>query len=266
MLLSARSLCLRMSSLLPCRIHPGLSWQQSRYVSHGPAYSESLGDYQVRRLRRWTAEEIEIIDLCVKDGRSWRDLIELLPARTPRSIRNQWEYQRYAAMPHQTSSNPDVQAVLDLASKGVTRDEIQAEFSHLPRYIINQRLLSRGIKLGPTKKTTKKDWLPSEDDVVKQGIKNGQSVAELEKHLPGRTTHSISVRMYRLAFTAHDVAPARQPWTEQDDAMLLSEFASGKLGRDVAKAIGRSYNATHNRLQTLRLRQRREADRNDKKA
>jgi len=240
-----------------------LSLQQTRYVA---IYSEAVGNYKIRRLRRWTADELEIVDWAVKDGKSWRDLTELLPMRTPRSIKNRWDYQRDAAKSDHKSSNLEVQALLDFASTGATRDEIQKEFSHLPRHIINQRLRSRGIKLSPTINTTSKLWSLSEDDIVKQGIQGKQTAAERAKNLPGRTTSSIRVRMYRLTFTAKDVAPAGQPWTERDDASLLSQLASGKLVRDVAKIIGRSYYTTHNRLQTLRLRQKREADRSGDKA
>ena len=81
-------------------------------------------------------------------------------------------------MPDHKSPNPEVQALLDFAFKGVTRDEIQKEFSHLPRHIINQRLLSRGIKLSPTMNTTRKLWSSSEDDIVKQGIIGKQTAAE----------------------------------------------------------------------------------------
>jgi hypothetical protein len=253
-----------MNSLLrvhPGSYHAGTSWQQTRHIASIPVYSETLGNYQVRRLRRWTADEIGIVKLALKDGKSWRDLTELLPTRTPRTIKNQYDYHRYASMTPHTSTNLEVQALLDFASKGVTRDEIQREFSHLSRGTINQRLMSRGLKPSPTVKTTYKRWSSSEDDFVKQGLKKRQTAGELAKDLPGRTTNSISVRMYRLASTAEDVAPASQAWSEQDDTLLLSRLASGKHTRDVAKEIGRSYNATHSRLQTLRLRQKKEADR-----
>jgi len=94
----------------------------------------------------------------------------------------------------------------------------------------------------------------------------GQTPAELAKQLPGRPLHGINIRMYRLAMTAGRVAPSRQPWTAQDDTKLLSQYASGKPIRDIAEELGRAYHSTHNRLQTLRLRQKPEADRNDDKA
>ena len=75
--------------LSPRTSYARLPLQQTRYVA---LYSEAVGNYKIRRLRRWTADELEIVDWAVKDGKSWRDLTELLPMRTPRSIKNRWDY------------------------------------------------------------------------------------------------------------------------------------------------------------------------------
>jgi len=198
---------------------------------------------------KWTEDEIEILDVALRDGKSWRDCIELLPRRTHKSIASHFVYRRNAAKPqHARSDDPDVQAFLDCAAKASTREELHRKFPHLTRFCINQRLLSHGVKLSSPTKFKSKNWSASEAEDEKQGHGHGKTAEELAEQLPLRSMTVISLRVYRLAMAATSVSQVFRPWTKQDDETLISRFASGRPIRELAEELGRPFQSVSNRL------------------
>jgi len=114
----------------------GLFWaraplQQTLYASKSSTHGRIVQEYPILRRQKWKEDEIQIVDSAMSNGKSWKDCIDLLPRRTPGAIEVFWRYRRNAAELKPTSKDPDVQAFLDVAAKGLSRDEIYRRFPYL---------------------------------------------------------------------------------------------------------------------------------------
>jgi hypothetical protein len=101
-------------------------------------------------------------------------------------------------------------------------------------------------------------WSPEDDQILRKGYGAGwkgkrEVVRELLRRHPGWQPHSIWGRAAKLGLvrkTPKIRQRSRQPWTEDDDRILLA-MAGYKTAEFIAKALHRSENAVRYRLSVL---------------
>ena len=102
-------------------------------------------------------------------------------------------------------------------------------------------------------------WTPEDDQILRKGYEGGwkgkrEAVRELLRRHPGWQPHSIWARAARHGLVRKSPQKirlrSRQPWTEDDDRMLLA-MAGYKTAEFIAKALHRSENAVRYRLAVL---------------
>ncbi len=102
-------------------------------------------------------------------------------------------------------------------------------------------------------------WSPEDDQILRIGYETGwkgkrDAVRELLRRHPGWQPHSIWGRAAKLGLVRKTLKKgrlrSRQPWTEDDDRMLLT-MAGYKTAKFIAKALHRSESAIRYRLAVL---------------
>jgi hypothetical protein len=102
-------------------------------------------------------------------------------------------------------------------------------------------------------------WSPADDQVLRKGYEEGwkgkrEAVRQLLRRHPGWQPHSIWGRAAKLGLvrkiSKKDRLRSRQPWTEDDDRILLT-MAGYKTVKFIAKALHRSESAVRYRLAVL---------------
>ena len=102
-------------------------------------------------------------------------------------------------------------------------------------------------------------WSPEDDQILRKGYEGGwkgkrEGVRALLRRHPGWQPHSIWGRAAKLGLVRRtikrDRLRSRQPWTEDDDRILLA-MAGYKTPEFIAKALHRSENAFRYRLAVL---------------
>jgi hypothetical protein len=102
-------------------------------------------------------------------------------------------------------------------------------------------------------------WSPEDDQILRKGYEGGwkekrEAVRDLLRRHPGWQPHSIWGRAAKLGVirrtTKKGRLRSRQPWTEDDDRILLA-MAGYKTAKFIAKALHRSENAVRYRLAVL---------------
>ena len=102
-------------------------------------------------------------------------------------------------------------------------------------------------------------WTQEDDQILRKGYEGGwkgkrEAVRELLRRHPGWQPHSVWGRASKLGLvrkTQQKIRQrSRQPWTEDDDRMLLT-MAGYKTAEFIAKALHRSENAVRYRLAVL---------------
>lgn len=97
-------------------------------------------------------------------------------------------------------------------------------------------------------------WTPEEDEILKKGITDGRTMADILTDLPQRTKEGLRHRKEMLGLTQKSLALERLKWSSGDDD-ILRRGAAEKWDKEtmLRELPRRSENAIYYRAKELRL-------------
>jgi len=235
---------------------------------HEYAERGTLDISKMKRCREWTSEEEAVIDRASSDGLSWRQCVPLLAAtRTASAVQR-----RYGSRKHilrlqsgaQNDTSDNIKLITKLVASGLTKSEIRIALPHMSLDNIQSIALYRGLKIKKTTQAKGPRWSASEDDIIRQEVRNGfPDSISLVKLLPGRTFEAIEKRaaQHRQArFVSAIPSDQKRRWTAEEEKIAMSKFSDGVPVAKIAEMLSRTYQSIEQKLASLR-RQRLTPDR-----
>lgn len=204
--------------------------------------------------RRWTLEELEILDLLYPEA-SWRTLRAALPDRTVSAIRVQSCLQGLkrtdqgrGAEGSRMWTEQDSKKILRGVEAGLSLQQITTSFRGVKTYgSVAGRMHTMGLRT--TGEGAKIRWLP-EDEAQLKMIYRTVSWGELERAFPERSREAI--RRHAVKLGLHRTRGF--PWTPEQDAQIREIWAAPWCKSAlIEKRVGRSMDTCKDRAFRLGL-------------
>ena len=225
---------------------PGREWQSLKDKHRRVLREQEMG----KSPRLWTSEEEELLLKLVEPDKSWGEIAESLPGRTPKAVR-----QHYKIL-NDGSLAPKKVRLLYTAEEDkllLKLKKADMPWKEMPAHFDNRTwpsLRSRYKALGQPFSESREFYTTEEDKLLLKLKKAGVPWKEMPAHFDNRTQRSLEGRYKALGqpFSEHPTH-----YTTEEDSIVINGVESGMTAEQISRLLrGRSKTSVQTRKKRLR--------------